>query len=176
MDNHAEKYGSRSETRKRIVAVFNRLLLEGASPRPGVAQLIAEAGVSRSTFYDHFDGIEALSHESLAALFSALADNLVSSASGKDDALIPLLEHVWQNRALGRDLLTGDRGQRSEALLANVLEERLTVVAERRLSAILIAGTVMSALSGWATGKISTSPREMAPILRRTAESILADR
>ncbi|QIG53054.1 TetR/AcrR family transcriptional regulator [Altererythrobacter sp. BO-6] len=173
MDNLIEKSGSRAETRQRILGVFNRLLLEGASPRPAVAQVIAEAGIARSTFYDHFDGIEALSNESLANLFGALADSLI--ADHNDAMLVPLLEHVWQNRGSGRDLILEPRGHRTEALLAHVIEQRSQVLKDRRLKAILIAGTVFSAIAGWVSGRISTPPEEMARTLRRATSAILAE-
>ncbi len=172
MDNGGEKSGARDATRARLVKVFNRLLLEGASPRPKVAQVIAEAGVARSTFYDHFDGIEALSNESLAGLFAAISECLVSS---KDDAqLVSLLEHIWENRTQGRELLTGVRAERTEALFAKQVEARLKESQDARLHAILIAGTAMSALSGWATGRMSTPPSDLARTLKHAAQAILS--
>lgn len=172
MDNSGQKSGGREQTRARLVEIFNKLLLEGGSPRPRVSQVVGQANVARSTFYDHFDGIEALANESLAELLGAMTDSLLGDES--EAKLIAILEHVHQNRRLGRDLLTGARGERSEALLAKIVESRLADERNRRLSAILISGTVISALGGWTSGRLNAAPNELATTLRRATQAILA--
>ncbi len=171
MNISGKKFGSRAETRARLLGIFNRLLLEGNAPRPRVSAIIAEAGVSRSTFYDHFDGVEALAMESLSQLFGALSNCLVGD--GEREQLVSLIAHVGENRTLARELLTGERAERSEALLARILEEHLPASADRRLHAIIIAGTVVSGLAGWVTGRLDTSAEELASTLASAANAIL---
>ena len=173
MDNPAQKSGDREATRARLVAVFNRLLLEEAAPRPRVADIIAEAGVARSTFYDHFDGVEALFDESLSMLFSSMAAALIRPDKRGD--LDFFIAHVWENRAKGREMLAGPRGERAAALLAQCIERELDGRQDKRLASILAAGTIMAALSGGLTGRLSAAPGDISRRLIRSIDAILAE-
>lgn len=175
MDDLTEKSGGRAATRAQIVATFNRLMLEGDKDRPRVAEIVAEAGVARSTFYDHFDGVEALFDESLSSLLGRLAQCLVSdgSADGSIEELNWLLAHIYENRERGRALLSGPGAERTEALLARLLAANLVDHSEAKLHAILIAGTVVAALGAWVTGQISVTPEKLAKRLLGTSRAIL---
>lgn len=170
MDDSLKKSGNRAETRAQIVATFNRLLLEGEKDRPRVAEVIAEAGVARSTFYDHFDGVEALFDESLSILFGHLAKCLTGNAPEQD--LDWWMAHIYENRARGRSMLAGPAAQRSEALFARLLMEELHGRPDARLHAILVAGTVMAALGAWVTGRLSATPEQLAARLLATSKAI----
>lgn len=171
MDDSAQMSGGRAATRARLVSVFNRLLLEGSAPRPRVAEVIREAGIARSTFYDHFDGVEALFDESLSMLLGRLADLLPESSN--EAALEQLLSHVWDNRAKGRELFFGPSSERAESLLARLFERRLQEGPDRRLIAILAAGMVTAALQGWLTGRIAASPEQLAMRLSLSARRLI---
>ena len=171
MDDFAEKSANRSRTRAQIVATFNRLMLEGDKDRPRVAEIVAEAGVARSTFYDHFHGVEALFDESLSTLLGQLATLLVIGKPQGD--LDWLLTHIHENRERGRTLLAGPGAERTEALLARLLAERLEGQREAKLHAILIAGTVIAALGAWVTGRINATPRDLSIRLLATSHAIL---
>lgn len=175
MDDLAEKSGSpgspRAATRAQILATFNRLLLEGETDRPNVAQIVAEAGVARSTFYDHFAGIEALFDESLSILLRRVASCLVGDC-GREE-MVWLLAHIWENRERGRDILAGPGSRRTEGLLTRLLLEQLNGRDEARLHSILIAGTVMAALGAWVTGRLASEPSTLADRLVSTARAIL---
>ncbi len=177
MNNLHEKSGPvpspRDATRAKIVATFNRLLLESEEGRPRVAQIVAEAGVARSTFYDHFDGVEALFDESVSMLMGRVAKCLVGLGAKED--FVGLLEHVWENRERGRSMLSGPGAERTEALLARLLLRELEGQKEARLYAILIAGTVWAALGAWVTGRLSATPDELASRLIRTATAVIDD-
>lgn len=176
MDDVQEKSGasasSRAATRAQILATFNRLMLEGDSSRPKVAEIVAEAGVARSTFYDHFEGVEALFDESLSMLLGQVAQCLVGRRSCGE--MVWLMAHIHENRERGRDMLAGPGSRRSEALLARLLMRELEGRTEARLHGILIAGTTMAALAAWVTGRLSATPEMLATRLVATAEAILA--
>lgn len=168
MDNVGQKSGStRETTRAQIVSTFNRLLLKGESNRPRVA----EAGVARSTFYDHFDGVEALFDESLSMLLGRIAKAIVGADDRED--MVWLLEHIYENRERGHDLLAGPSANRTEKLLSRLLLQELEGQTDARLHAILIAGTAIAALSAWVAGQLSASPEELAIRLLKTGQAIL---
>jgi AcrR family transcriptional regulator len=168
----APPHTDRATTRTLIFATFNRLMLEGENSRPKVADIVAEAGVARSTFYDHFDGVEALFDESLSMLLGQVAQCLVGHRGQGD--MVWLLEHVYEYRERGREMLAGPGAQRTEALLARLLLRELEGRPDARLHAILVAGTTMAGLGAWVTGKLSASPAALAPRLVATAQAILA--
>jgi AcrR family transcriptional regulator len=123
MNNAGEKSDTRVATRTLIFTTFNRLMLESQSGRPRVAEIVAEAGVARSTFYDHFEGVEALFDESLSMLLGQVAQCLVGYRSQED--MVWLMEHIHDNRERGRDMLAGPGAQRTETLLARLLMREL---------------------------------------------------
>lgn len=172
MNIESKKSDARVATRARLVAVFNQLLLEEEDQRPKVARIIAEANISRSTFYDYFDGVEELFNESLAGLLGGIAEALVEADRSRD--LAWYFDHIWQNRSRARDMLSGDRGERAEALLARQFERRLADRPNGKLLAILAAGTVMAALRNWVRGSVSGSPAILADKIERTVAAVLA--
>lgn len=172
MNIESKKSDVRIATRARLVAVFNQLLLEDEAPRPKVAQIIAEANISRSTFYDYFDGVEELFNESLAGLLGGIAKALLEPDHPRE--LAWYFDHIWQNRSRARDMLSGVRGERAEALLARQFERHLADRANGKLLAILAAGTVMAALRNWVRGSVAGSPEILAGKIQRTVAAVLA--
>lgn len=173
MNNSTEKSDPRSMTRAKIVDTFNQLLLAGSTPRPKVAEVISQARVSRSTFYDHFDGVEALLSESLSELFTALARAMVSQRD--PHYLVSLIEHIGENRAIAREFLSGERGDRAQALFARMIEREIEGCDNARLDAILISGTTLTALKNWTAGTLASSPETLAARLIATATAICED-
>lgn len=171
MNNAGEKSDTRLATRTLIFTTFNRLMLESQSGRPRVAEIVAEAGVARSTFYDHFEGVEALFDESMSMLLGQVAQCLVGYRSQED--MVWLMEHIHDNRERGREMLAGPGAQRTETLLARLLMRELEGRRDARLHAILVSGMVMAALGAWVTGKLAASPAAMAERLVATAQAIL---
>ena len=172
MNKVEQKSGERAKTRAMLLDVFNELLLSGETGRPKVAEVIAGAGVARSTFYDHFDGIEALLNESLSGLFAGFAQAIVTRRD--PEFLVSLIEHVGENRAMAREFLSGERGDRAQALFAQVIECELDGRTDARLTGILIAGTTLTALKNWVSGRISDDPRSLSERLMATAGAILS--
>lgn len=169
MNNSGQMSGSRAATRARILDAFKHLLLEG-SDRPLVSQVILEAAVGRSTFYDHFSGAEALFNESLGVLFGALAKGLVGQSSRDDFEW--WIDHIHENRGRGRDLLSGPKSLRIEALFVRSIEQEMAEYENRRLQAVLIAGMTMGLLRAWLNGQIAAMPSQMTDRLLAAATSI----
>jgi AcrR family transcriptional regulator len=102
-------------TRRALLAAFRDLLLEGKQLE-GVraASVAARAGVSRSTLYEHFAGVEGLVSTSIATPFAVLVDALETGDNIAAD-LQQLLDHFWaanasQNPVSGPDAPTEWRG------------------------------------------------------------------
>jgi AcrR family transcriptional regulator len=110
-------------TRSVLVEAFNRLLLGGRHRRIGVREVIAEAGVGRSTFYEHFGSADELHLRALERPLAQLAD--AAAGTGDETALARILAHFWDNRARARDTFSGRMGEHAARLLSKMVEDRL---------------------------------------------------
>jgi AcrR family transcriptional regulator len=144
-----------------------------------VGEIIGRAGVSRSTFYEHFSGKADLLTRSITGPFKVLADGILSAAQSK---LLPLLEHFWSNRAFARGVLLGSVRQRVATVLVLEIENRLKRDATgsramyrlpRRLMAWQLAETMLGLITAWLTGEARCSPSELADGLSRSTHAVL---
>jgi AcrR family transcriptional regulator len=144
-----------------------------------VAEIIARAKVSRSTFYEHFSGKLDLLTCSIAGPFKMLADGGLSATQ---TTLVPLLEHFWSNRAFARGILLGSVRQRAAAVLVLEIEDRLKNLETaprvkfrlpRRLLAWQLAETMLGLITAWLTGEARCSASELADGLSRSSRALL---
>jgi AcrR family transcriptional regulator len=85
--------------------------------------VIAEAGVGRSTFYEHFGSADELHLRALERPLAQLAD--AAAGTGDETALARILAHFWDNRARARDTFSGRMGEHAARLLSKMVEDRL---------------------------------------------------
>ena len=87
------------------------------------AHLIAEADIGRSTFYEHFRSKDDVLVAVIDPIFVPLAD----AAAGRRNMLRlrMMLDHVWEQRALGRVIFDPARLPKLQRKLAAMIEERL---------------------------------------------------
>lgn len=165
--------GGAGNTRAAMVEAFNALFLRGPR-RIRVGNVIAEAGVGRSTFYDHFSGAEQLHLTALAAPFAILAD----AAAGCGDAGTTerLLAHFWQNRRRARDSFAGRDGERAQRLLAELVAQRLEgpLAVPPPLAAQQLAAAALAPLRSWLLGEAPATPAALSASLCRSGAALLA--
>lgn len=170
---HDEPQGRATKTRTAIVHAFNALVL-GGRRRIRVGDVIAEAGLGRSTFYDHFSSAEQLHMAALAQPFVILAD----AAAGRGDprSTERLLAHFWENRRVARDTFTGRAGDQAQRLLSRLVEERLEgpLLVPPRLAAQQLAAAALAPVRGWLLGEASASAHMLAGNLCRSGAALLA--
>ncbi len=154
------------------MTAFNRLILEGeytsVTPR-GVA---AAADVGRSTFYEHFRGVEDLLAQSLAAVFAPLTSAF--SETEPTDAALRAVRHVWENRRLARVLFSGASyrialrslaGQFEAALKTNMAASRTNPILALDLIALQLAAAQLALLNAWTSGRSHHSAPEITRAL-----------
>jgi AcrR family transcriptional regulator len=159
------KHKRARRTRETILDAFNALFLGRRQRRIRVGDVVAEAGLGRSTFYEHFSGAEQLHMAALSRPFAILADAAVGQ--GDAEATGRLLAHFWENRQRARDSLTGRTGDHALRLLASLVEERLPepLAMAPRLASQQLAAATLAPLRLWLLGEGSSTPDKLAEIL-----------
>ena len=162
-------------TRAALLGAFNQLFL-ARRRRISAAELIAEAGVGRSTFYDHYSSADEVLLEALRHPFGHLAD----AAAGQGDAAATLwlVQHFWENRQRGRELFDNvQMRDRTTRLLAAMVTERLGDAPLRlppELAATQLAEAALAPLRAWLRGEAPATPAAMAESLICTGNALRA--
>lgn len=116
-------------TRRQLLDAYERLLNSGMTPT--VAELVREAGVSRSSFYGHFTGIEEVGVASLRSIldeFEPLRRASASPAQASTAAgFLDLFAHLNEHRVLCGAVLTSGEHVPALAELHGVLVRHLTL-------------------------------------------------
>jgi len=153
-------------TKAALFDAFVELVLERRYDQLKVADIIARAGVGRSTFYEHYEGKDELLKAGLSGPFGVLADML---GPRHDDArLLAVVEHFWENRRVGNVLFAGPTRPLLARTLAGLIEARLQArpeVENPALQAAQLAGGQMGLLSAWLSGQAPATPAAVAGML-----------
>ena len=163
MSGNARPNRRTQRTRAALIGAFNRLFLSRRTGRVRVAEIVAEAEIGRSTFYEHYSGADEIHLEALKRPLAALAD--AAAGRGDEGALERLLIHFWENRQRARDSLSGRFGDRVSRLLAGMIEERLDGTAlslPPRLAARTLGDAALAPLRPWLSGEAAVHPAQLA--------------
>ena len=162
-------------TRRALLQAFRELLLEGGPFEDlRVGEVAARAGVSRSTLYQHFAGVDGLLAGSIAGLFSVLVETL--SAGDPAPELKRLLDHFWEHRTLGRSLFSAAMRRRSIAVLVTLMEAKLKslglarrgqLILPARLAAVQLAEIMLAPIIAWLAGESRCTSQALACALYR---------
>jgi len=169
-------------TRAALVDAFVGLFFERNYDDITVADIIARAGVGRSTFYEHFRGKDEILTETIKYPFEHLVGIVDENADRAQ--LVMVLDHFWDNRA-NACATVGREGSRRAVtrVLAAMIEERLrarlrTSGAARssrtRLVAALLAEAEIGTILAWVNGEIPSKVQEIADVLHTVTQSAVA--
>ncbi|HVI57905.1 MAG TPA: TetR/AcrR family transcriptional regulator [Luteimonas sp.] len=169
----------RRRTREDLLAAFFSLVLTRRYHEIRVADVLARAGVGRSTFYEHFRNKDALLSASLEGPFRILATLVTAQPdAGRVQAI---LEHFRENRALARSLFQGSALRVVRATLVAHVEaaldrdQRSRLRLPLRLAACSLADGMFSPINAWLCGEAKCGAHELALALQlSTAASVRA--
>jgi AcrR family transcriptional regulator len=166
-------FESRGErTRAAILSAFVGLIFRNGFDHISVQSIAAEAGIARSTFYEHFSSKEDVLRASMAQFFVVLARCV--SSDDQPPELANVLDHFWENRRL-TDAIFAPTPRRILALsLSEMVEKRLRersveLVLPPRLGAIHIAEAQLALVESWLRGRAFADPGDMAAALHRSS-------
>ena len=163
-------------TRSALRRAFASLIQSNRYENLEVADITTLAGVSRSTFYVHYAGKDALLADSIAGPFAVLADTIQPGFS--ESKLVALLDHFWENRNLARGILVGPARRKTIEVLIRLVEDRLksaglnrrgALILPPRLVAIQLAEILLAPVTAWLLGESRCSSDTLAAGLRRVS-------
>lgn len=166
-------------TREALLGAFFGLVQQRRYDEIKIADIIGRAGISRSAFYAHFAGKDALLAASITGPFSILARTLESDDVG---ALTGLLDHFWDNRALARHIFAEPIRRRVVAVLTDQVEAILAkgggwrrgpLIMPSRLAAIQLAELLLAPVVAWLAGESRCSSQTLATALRQVGVAAL---
>lgn len=163
-----------ARTRAALLNAFNHLVLVRRQRRIRVADIVEQANVGRSTFYEHYSSADDIYLQALSTPFGMLADALAGTGP---DRLDFLLAHFWENRAKAREAFTGQLDARMSRLLADLVEERLVLqevvtTLPPKLLAIQLAEATLGPIRAWVMGAAPCTPEAMAQAIRHSSAAI----
>lgn len=165
-------------SREAVRTAFNRLVVSTPWARIRVQDIVAAAGVARSTFYEHFASKQALLQDVLVGPFSILAGALDAHCdAARFDAL---LAHFWEHREQARTFLDGALHRRSMAvlsplLLAGIRSRHARLLLPDELAATTLAALQLSILRSWLRHGRADQRAVVGEALRRaTAQALQA--
>jgi AcrR family transcriptional regulator len=165
-----------SRTRARVIDAYNQLVFAKAPAPIRVGQIVAKAGVGRSTFYDHFANAEAVHMAALSRPLTHLAAPAAGTAGVEH--LQWLLEHFWGNRQRARETLSGASRDRIVRLLGEMIGDRIDMLANaplpKRAATMQIAEAMLSPIRSWIVGDFAAAPAALAASLFETAAAMRA--
>jgi AcrR family transcriptional regulator len=151
-------------TRKAIFEAFTRLVFSHRYSAIRTSDLIEEAGVGRSTFYEHFRNKDDVMVWAVDPIFEPLAE------AGAGRASLPhlhfVLDHLWERRALARVMFEPPLGPKLQRKLASMIELRLGADRGGTVPAALLAtaaaASQLAMLRLWLTGEVACEPAILA--------------
>ena len=165
-----------ARTRDALQRAFNSLLFKGGYESFTVSDVVEQANVGRSTFYEHFDSKEDILWACMSRMFSVFAESV--SGDARPERLQNVLEHLWQNRRLADAIFTGTPRLILSRSLAELIEKRLSEMAGRRrglvtprLAAIQIAEAQLVLVETWLRGRAASAPAALAEALHASSRA-----
>jgi AcrR family transcriptional regulator len=145
--------------RDRLVAAHDAMLLGRDAERRRAGAVAARAGVSRTTFYDHFQSSDDLELAAMERPMAALAD--LAAGHGDLDAVEGLLAHFWEYRAEVRKLLAGPKRPRIDRLLESLIRARMPGDGAA-LFGLQAAAAITASVDAWVHARVTARPPQLA--------------
>lgn len=187
IDIHAGMDARARRTRNLLAEALISLGAEGDVDAIAVGALADEAGVSRSTFYQHFGSKDDFLVRSFVEMLAATEKAHAAHYPERTDILPsrPLFQHVADAGDFARAIVKSDIYPRQMAAGEAKLREIAEVNLKRRMphwsaeqqreGAVFIAAGFMGLMRWWMEGGLKQSPERMQDAFERLSGSVLGD-
>lgn len=163
-------------TRVALLKAFVRLIFRDGFDGMPVAAIATEAGVARSTFYEHFSGKEDILQASMAQFFDVMSACV--STEEQPPELTWVLSHFWENRRMADAVFSGHPRKILIRSLTDLIERRLRTsetstkpLLPHRLAAIHVAEAQLALIDSWLRGRAFATPEDMAIAIHRSSRA-----
>jgi AcrR family transcriptional regulator len=168
----------KSRTRQAIHQAFFGMVLERRYYEIRIDDIVEQAGIARSTFYEHFQNKDELLASSLEGPFSRLV-NLVDGTT-TNEALAEILEHFWQNRAIARGIFTGATRKKVGIALSSMIQKKLVAQLGNKklplsLISIQLSEMMLAPIIAWLLGQAAASSNALADVLRKSVTGMMRE-
>jgi AcrR family transcriptional regulator len=162
------------QTRTELMSAFSGLVFAKGFENVSVKDVIASAGMARSTFYEHFSNKEDVLRACMTRFFQIVADCVVVDEMPAD--LLKVLDHLWANRRLTDAVFSGHARMILARNQADLVEQRLRAMSPllrlpHRLAAIQIADAQLGLVESWMRGRAPCSIENLADGLFRSSRA-----
>ena len=157
-------------TRESILRAFARLALDRRYDQIRTSDLITVSGVGRSTFYEHFRSRDEVLLAAMEPLLVPLANAALGRASKAQ--VRTLLDHFWEQRAVGRVILNSRAAHQIQRRLAAMIEARLQEADTVPIAmlAMSAAAAQLAMLRMWLAGESSCTSDALARRMTNRAQ------
>lgn len=158
---------------------FNRLFLSRRYDEIQVDQIIDQAEVGRSTFYEHFRSKDAVLLQAAEGILQTLSEAAGERANLA--AMEHMLKHFQEVGAAARSMLRGESVGPLRRRLAELFEQRLAELAREtgrnlaipaRLAGVQLAESLLGVIREWLCFENACSARSLAEVLHRTTRQM----
>lgn len=163
------------KSRQAILEAYNKLVLNSAGVEIRVADIIREADIGRSTFYEHFPNAKSVLQQAVGEPFRVLAQ---ASLDEDLQQLLDLLRHFADNRiqattmmsdAMVRDQMVSVLAKQYDLLLA----ERIADEQQRSLCTIQLAEANLAMVRQWIGGQLHCNDVAIAKFILDCTEQVV---
>ncbi|MGO1543624.1 MAG: TetR/AcrR family transcriptional regulator [Gulosibacter sp.] len=128
-----------------------------------VADILRASGVSKTTFYSHYEDMSDLALQ----IFTASVAELRGDASDGPIAVERIIDHYGEHRALYRAALIGRFRSIIKAQAIDVFARYLSGAESPDAATRIAAAAIMGALDAWLRDELEVTREELATTLRR---------
>jgi AcrR family transcriptional regulator len=168
LDTRAER------SRSALLTAFVQLIFRDGFESLTVQAIVSEAGISRSTFYEHFSCKDDILRASMGHLFAVVADCIIEERPPL--ALTKVMAHFWENRRLADRTFSGSARVILARSLSEMIEARLhtsnggrPLLLPYRLAAIQIAEAQFALIENWLRGRAFADAETVATALHHSS-------
>jgi AcrR family transcriptional regulator len=158
-----------------MMSAFTGLVFAKGFENITVRDVVAAAGVARSTFYEHFSDKEDVLRACMIRFFAIVADCICEEVQPPE--LVRVLDHLWSNRRLTDGIFSGHARLVLARNQADLVESRLRstkveLAMPSRLAATQIAEAQLTLIESWMRGHAHCPIERLADGLHRSSRAM----